>query len=158
MPIVGLTTLAHEFFWSKNNFLNAVKRLTITFVPYLCGTRTGKRWMGYIDYEAKNVTYQKRWPRQEIHRRSIYMPKSCDFSGSSKGSLAAAFSSVVFLPLKWCPGRGPSLEHWFCQTPNFSTAIGGCKIASPEKMERSCHGIVVESEHAVGIKKSRGKV
>ena len=88
-------------------------------------------WNCSLSQNLSNLTYQWRWVKPKVHRRSICMPRNCDFSNWNRGSQGVIFSLIVSRLLIWFLSLSPSLGLEFCPLPNFSIAIGVCKKELP---------------------------
>ena len=96
-------------------------------------------WNCCLSQNLSNLTYQWRWVKPKVHRRSICMPRNCDFSNWNRGSQGVIFSLIVSRLLIWFLSLSPSLGLEFCPLPNFSIAIGVCKKELPGiKTKKHC--------------------
>ena len=100
-------------------------------------------WNCSLSQNLSNLTYQWRWVKPKVHRRSICMPRNCDFSNWNRGSQGVIFSLIVSRLLIWFLSLSPSLGLEFCPLPNFSIAIGVCKKELPGIKRKKTHCLIL---------------
>ena len=93
-------------------------------------------WNCSLSQNLSNLTYQWRCIKPKVHRRSICMPRNCDFSNWNRGSRGVIFSLIFSRLLIWFLSLSPSWGLGFCRLPSFSIAIWECKKELPGKKRK----------------------